>query len=300
MINGLINVYKEPGYTSFDVVAIMRGISGQHKIGHTGTLDPMAEGVLPICLGNATKLCDMLKDKVKEYVATFMLGQRTDTLDSTGTILETKTPRVSENDLRAAIASFEGGYEQLPPMYSAKWVDGKRLYDLAREGKEIERPSAFVEIYEIEVLDMSLPYVTIRVKCGKGTYIRSLCEDIAQKCSEIAVMTALKRTQVSNFFSKDAKTVSELTRIKNEGKLSEHVIPTDYAFMEYTKMISKKSGRKYLDNGNKLYGNQVIVEKEVVPDEILRTYNDDDEFVGLYRYDAESETFVPYKMFLRQ
>ena len=123
MINGIINVYKQKGYTSFDVCAVMRGILGQRKVGHTGTLDPDAEGVLPVCVGNATKLCDMLTDKSKEYVATFVLGIKTDTLDISGTVLEERKPTVSEEDLRAAINSFIGGYEQLPPMYSAKKID---------------------------------------------------------------------------------------------------------------------------------------------------------------------------------
>ena len=195
MINGIINVYKQKGYTSFDVCAVMRGILGQRKVGHTGTLDPDAEGVLPVCVGNATKLCDMLTDKSKEYVATFVLGIKTDTLDISGTVLEERKPTVSEEDLRAAINSFIGGYEQLPPMYSAKKIDGKKLYEIARSGKEVERKAVFVEIKDIETMNISYPYVTIRVSCGKGTYIRSLCEDIGNKCGELACMTSLKRTR---------------------------------------------------------------------------------------------------------
>ena len=207
MLNGLINVYKEPGFTSFDVVAVMRGITGQRKIGHTGTLDPSARGVLPICLGNATKLCDMLNDKKKEYVATFMLGKSTDTLDDSGTVLEEREVKATPEDIKEAAKSFVGGYEQLPPMYSAKWVDGKRLYELARQGIEVQRKPVFVDIYEIEILDISLPVVKMKVLGGKGTYIRSLCVDIAAKCNELAVMTDLERTATGMFDLTTARTL---------------------------------------------------------------------------------------------
>lgn len=297
MINGLINVYKEKGYSSFDVCAVMRGISGQRKVGHTGTLDPNAEGVLPICLGNATKLCDMLKDKRKEYVATFMLGKRTDTLDIWGTVLEERAPKVSEDELRKAIMSFEGGYDQLPPMYSAKKIDGQRLYDLARKGREVEREAVFVKIHKIEILDIKYPEVTIKVDCGKGTYIRSLCEDIAYKCGEIAVMTSLTRTRVSDFVIEEAYTIDKLTEIKNRGELLSVVKPTDFAFMDYDKITVLKSYRKYIDNGNKLSFDMIDKKKDFEEGEIVRIYNDDEEFVGLYLYSRALDALKPYKMF---
>lgn len=297
MINGLINVYKEKGYSSFDVCAVMRGISGQRKVGHTGTLDPNAEGVLPICLGNATKLCDMLKDKRKEYVATFMLGKRTDTLDIWGTVLEERTPKVSEDELRKAIMAFEGGYDQLPPMYSAKKIDGQRLYDLARKGREVEREAVFVKIHKIEILDIKYPEVTIKVDCGKGTYIRSLCEDIAYKCGEIAVMTSLTRTRVSDFVIEEAYTIDKLTEIKNRGELLSVVKPTDFAFMDYEKITVLKSYRKYIDNGNKLSFDMIDKKKDFEDGEIVRIYNDDEEFVGLYLYSRAIGALKPYKMF---
>ncbi len=298
MINGLINVYKEKGFTSFDVVAVMRGISGQRKVGHTGTLDPMAEGVLPICLGNATKLCDMLLDKRKEYVATFVLGKRTDSLDITGTVLEERPVTASAEEIIAAVKSFEGGYDQLPPMFSAKQVDGKRLYDLARCGREVERKSVFVEIFETQVLNISGNEVTIRVLCGKGTYIRSLCEDIAAKCGEIATLTKLKRTKVSNFSAENAYTLSELTKIKNDGRLLETVIGTDFAFMDYKALNVKCEFKKYIDNGNKLYFDMIDCDDlKFCEGEIVRVYNVEGLFTGLYVYDAGNESFKPYKMF---
>ena len=297
MINGIINVYKQKGYTSFDVVAIMRGILGQKKIGHTGTLDPDAEGVLPVCAGNATKLCDMLTDKSKEYVATFVLGIKTDTLDITGKVLEERKPKVSIEDLKASINSFVGGYNQYPPMYSAKKINGKKLYELARDGKEVERKPVFVEIIGIETMDISYPYVTIKVSCSKGTYIRSLCEDIGAKCGELACMTSLKRTRVGNFTLDKALTLDEITALRDEGKLLQAVTPTDFAFLDKKEAKIDPKFRKLLDNGNKL-SPEMLDCKDVSDGEIVRVYNDDNVFVGLYTYEDSLKIFKPFKMFI--
>ena len=297
MINGIINVYKQKGYTSFDVVAIMRGILGQKKIGHTGTLDPDAEGVLPVCAGNATKLCDMLTDKSKEYVATFVLGIKTDTLDISGKVLEERKPKVSIEDLKASINSFVGGYNQYPPMYSAKKINGKKLYELARDGKEVERKPVFVEIIGIETMDISYPYVTIKVSCSKGTYIRSLCEDIGAKCGELACMTSLKRTRVGNFTLDKALTLDEITALRDEGKLLQAVTPTDFAFLDKKEAKIDPKFRKLLDNGNKL-SPEMLDCKDVSDGEIVRVYNDDNVFVGLYTYEDSLKIFKPFKMFI--
>ena len=182
MYNGIINVYKEKGYTSFDVVARMRGICGQKKIGHTGTLDPDAEGVLPVCLGKATKVCDMLTDSDKVYRAVMQLGVETDTQDMTGTILkEADTSGLAEQYVMGAVMQFEGEIFQVPPMYSALKVNGKKLCDLARVGVTVERKARPVTIYKIFVENIELPYVTMTVSCSKGTYIRTLCHDIGAK-----------------------------------------------------------------------------------------------------------------------
>ena len=298
MLNGIINVYKEQGFTSFDVCALMRGIAGQKKVGHTGTLDPQAEGVLPICLGNATKLCDMLTDKTKEYVAEFVLGKKTDTLDIWGTVLEEREPVVSEDKLREAILSFEGGYEQLPPMYSAKKVDGKRLYDLARAGKEVARKPVFVDIYEIEILNMDYPKVSIRVSCGKGTYIRSLCEDIGSKVGELACMTSLKRTRVAAFTADKALTLKDLQDLKDKDLLSTAVLPTDSAFPEYEALTVKKDFRKLIDNGNKLSLSMIDGKTNLKEGEIVRIYNDEKVFTGLYLFVKAENCLKPFKMFM--
>ncbi|MBP7199034.1 MAG: tRNA pseudouridine(55) synthase TruB, partial [Acetatifactor sp.] len=180
-MDGIINVYKEAGFTSHDVVAKLRGICRQKKIGHTGTLDPQATGVLPVCLGNATRACEMLTDRTKEYVAELLLGQITDTQDITGTVLEEREVAVSEAQVREVIAGFVGGYDQIPPMYSALKVNGKKLYELARAGKEVERQARHVDLPAIEILEIKFPVVKFRVECSKGTYIRSLCADIGEK-----------------------------------------------------------------------------------------------------------------------
>ena len=182
MFHGVINIYKEPGFTSHDVVAKLRGILRQKKIGHTGTLDPAAEGVLPVCLGKGTKLCDLLTDKRKTYQAVLLLGTETDTQDMTGTILSEKpTEQLTEPAVRGAAESFVGPYMQVPPMYSALKVNGKKLYELARAGKEVERAARPVEIYDLQIDAVELPRVTMTVTCSKGTYIRTLCYDIGRK-----------------------------------------------------------------------------------------------------------------------
>ena len=174
MIHGIINVYKEKGFTSHDVVAKLRGIVGQKKIGHTGTLDPDATGVLPVCLGKATKLCDLLTDKNKTYEAVLLLGKTTDTQDITGEVLEEKsTEALTEEKVREAIEGFIGDYEQIPPMYSALKVNGKKLYELAREGKVIERKARPVKILDIQILEIDLPKVRMEVSCSKGTYLEA-------------------------------------------------------------------------------------------------------------------------------
>ncbi|MDE7231820.1 MAG: tRNA pseudouridine(55) synthase TruB, partial [Lachnospiraceae bacterium] len=195
MYNGIMNVYKEAGFTSHDVVAKLRGICKQKKIGHTGTLDPDAVGVLPVCFGSGTKLCDMLTDWDKEYIATLRLGLVTDTQDISGRVLLKTDPEkvqaVTEEQASESVMSFLGEYDQIPPMYSALKVNGKKLYELARAGREVERKPRRVQIRELEILEMSLSAIRFRVVCSKGTYIRTLCHDIGQKLGCGGVMKAL-------------------------------------------------------------------------------------------------------------
>ena len=211
MVNGILNVYKEKGYTSHDVVAKLRGIVGQKKIGHTGTLDPDAEGVLPVCLGRATKVCDMLTEKDKTYEAVLLLGKETDTQDISGTVLRVgETEGLTQEQVKDCVMSFVGEYDQIPPMYSALKVNGKKLYELAREGKTIERKSRKVEIKEIRILEMALPRVRMEVSCSKGTYIRTLCHDIGEKLGCFGCMESLLRTKVSRFELESSLKLSEI------------------------------------------------------------------------------------------
>ena len=215
-MNGILNVYKEPGFTSHDVVAKLRGICKQKKIGHTGTLDPEASGVLPVCLGNATKLCDLLTDKDKEYRAVLLLGVETDTQDTTGQILAEKEVNAGEEDVRSAILSFVGPYDQIPPMYSALKVNGKKLYELAREGQEVERKARRITIHEIRILEINLPEVKLEVTCSKGTYIRTLCHDIGQKLGCGGCMKELLRTRVERFGLEDSIRLGEIAQLQKE------------------------------------------------------------------------------------
>lgn len=185
MYHGIINIYKEAGYTSHDVVARLRRILGQKKIGHTGTLDPDAVGVLPVCLGVGTRLCDMLTEENKEYVAELRFGVTTDTQDMSGTVLSRQAVTITEKQAAEIADSFLGDYEQVPPMYSALKVNGRKLYELAREGLEVERKARCVRIEELEILHMELPVIRLRVVCSKGTYIRTLCDDIGDRKSVV-------------------------------------------------------------------------------------------------------------------
>lgn len=301
MINGIINIYKEAGFTSHDVVAKLRGIIKQKKIGHTGTLDPDATGVLPVCLGNATKLCDMMTDKSKEYEACLLLGVTTDTQDMSGRLLTKSAVTCTEEEARNAVMSFVGGYEQIPPMYSAIKVDGRKLYELARKGIEIERKPRHVDIPKIEIIACSLPELRFRVSCSKGTYIRALCADIGDKLGCGAAMKSLVRTRVGSFLIEDAYKLSEVEEMMAKGTLAEHMISPDEVFMEYAKAVVKPESDKALANGNKLTLMQVTLEAEkefsYEEGEMLRVYSSSDVFTGVYTYAASEKCLKPYKMF---
>ncbi len=298
MLNGIINVYKEAGFTSHDVVAKMRGICGQKKIGHTGTLDPEATGVLPVCLGNGTKLCDMLADRNKEYVAGLLLGVSTDTQDITGQVLEQKEVTSTEEQVRQVIAGFQGDYLQVPPMYSALKVNGKKLYELARAGKEVERQARPVKILEIEILEMNLPRVTMRVACSKGTYIRTLCDDIGTALGCGGTMEMLKRTRVGEFGIHEALTLAQLQELKDAGRLQECVKSVETCFAQCPALHVALEHGKLLDNGNAFYAAQTLEKKKYPPGEWVRVYQEDGRFYGIYAYDKERHWYKPVKMFL--
>ena len=249
-LDGIINVYKEAGFTSHDVVAKLRGILRQKKIGHTGTLDPEATGVLPVCCGKATKVCELLTDKDKSYRAVCRLGVETDTQDMTGTVLnECDTDMITEEQLRDCVNSFVGETEQIPPMYSAIKQNGKKLYELARKGIEVERKSRKVTINSIDILEINGERVTIDVSCSKGTYIRTLCEDIGMKLHVGAYMNTLRRTKTGPFTIEESHTLKEIETLKNNGELEKIIIPVDRMFEEYPKIKLNPKQVKSVTNG---------------------------------------------------
>lgn len=298
MLNGIIIVNKEKDFTSHDVVAKLRGILKQKKIGHTGTLDPQAMGVLPVCLGNATKLCDVLTDKKKEYVTTLLLGVTTDTEDMTGEILTQKEVTVTEDEVRTAIMSFEGKSMQTPPMYSALKVNGKKLYELAREGVVIEREARPIEVYELEILSVDLPRVQIRVLCSKGTYIRTLCADMGEKLGCGGAMETLLRTRVEDFYLEKAHTLSQIEEIRDKGELEKIVIPVDEIFFRLEKIHMKPEFSALVENGNTCASE--TVEEQINPEEGQRylMYHSNGLFYGIYEYVKKDRLLKPYKMFI--
>lgn len=298
MYNGIINIYKEAGYTSHDVVAKLRGILKQRKIGHTGTLDPAATGALPVCLGSGTKLCDMLTDKSKEYRATLQLGCETDTQDMTGKILAEKEVRITGRQAEEAILSFVGSYGQVPPMYSAIKVDGRKLYELAREGKEIERRPRQVQIYRIEIEEIRLPFVSFLVECSKGTYIRTLCHDIGRKLGCGGAMAELVRTRAGSFRLEDALRLSEVEKLRDEGGLEGRIHPVDSVFAEYPKLTVRGQFRKLIENGNAFRPEMAYGEYAAMPEGQARVYDEDGKFYGIFAFRQEAGRFFPVKMFM--
>ena len=296
MKSGIINVYKEKGFTSFDVVAKLRGILRTKKIGHTGTLDPDAEGVLPVCIGRATKVCDILTDKDKVYEAMMLLGVETDTQDTSGAVLSEKPVEVSEEEVKKSILSFVGDYAQVPTMYSALKLNGKKLYELAREGKSVERKARNVQIFSIEILEVNLPRVRMSVHCSKGTYIRTLCHDIGTMLGCGGCMEKLLRTKVGVFELKDTLKLSEIDELAKAGAVEEKIISVDELFEDYVKVWVKQAFDVVVHNGNRVE-KRMFTEKLPLNTERLRVYDSENVFIGIYEYSDERKDFKPVKMF---
>lgn len=296
-MDGIINVYKEKGFTSHDVVAKLRGILHIKKIGHTGTLDPDAVGVLPVCIGKGTKLCDMITDTDKTYEAVMLLGISTDTQDISGNVLSKKEVDVDEKTLIETVDSFVGEYKQIPPMYSAIKVNGRKLYQLAREGIEIERSPRDVYIRSIHINDMNLqdgePSVTMTVSCSKGTYIRTLCHDIGEKLGCGACMKSLSRTRVGRFYIDDSFTINQIAALNLKGELSSIVAPVDSMF-DYPRVQINKEYDKLLYNGNLLPLSAGKALDVGLADKV-RIYNESGEFIGIYSMDDSG--YKPVKIF---
>lgn len=298
MIHGVINIHKEKGFTSHDVVAKLRGILGQKKIGHTGTLDPDATGVLPVCLGKATKLCDMLTDQSKTYETVLLLGKVTDTQDISGEVIDTGDVNGLHAEMvERCILSFVGTYNQVPPMYSALKVNGKKLYELARQGIEVERKARPVEIHDIRIIEMNLPRVRMEVSCSKGTYIRTLCHDIGQKIGCGGCMEELIRTRVSRFVLEDSMTLDEVVICRDQGELSSRIVPIDMMFSEYEAVTIASEFAPLAYNGNSVWKRYLKEDVKVCGDQQVRLYDEAGTFIGIYTYDDEKRRFQLTKMF---
>ena len=305
-INGILNISKEAGYTSFDVVAVVRGVYRQRKSGHTGTLDPMATGVLPVALGKATKVCGMITDWDKEYIAELLLGKTTDTLDVTGEVTGGDPGAVnalSDEQIRAAVNRYTGEIDQIPPMYSALKKDGRRLYDLARSGQVVERQARKVTIHRIEVLDISLPVVKIKVLCSKGTYIRSLCDDIGRDLGCGGCMQSLVRSAVGPFNLDNAVSLDEIRHLRDEGredKLMDYLMSIDTVFEKLPALTITDEAEKKLQNGNKLSYEDFTEGAEALSEsdkKEFRIYHSDKSFAAVYESDLAQRILSPVKMF---
>ena len=289
MINGIVNIYKEKGYTSHDVVAVLRKVVGQKKIGHTGT----------VCLGRATKVCELLTDHDKTYEALLLLGKMTDTQDISGEVLEERDPGdLTEEEVRSCIESFIGEYDQIPPMYSALKVNGKKLYELAREGKTVERKSRRVQIHGIRILEMNLPHVRMKVDCSKGTYIRTLCHDIGEKLQVGGCMEELERTKVGRFLKEDAVTLDEVRQKMEQGEGAELFTPLDQIFAELPAVTVTDAKAWMSYNGNDLPERFLLEKEEWTDGQEVRVYDSRKNFIGLYQYRAPKKLFHIKKMFL--
>ena len=297
MYNGVVNVYKEKDFTSFDVVAKLRGVFGQKKIGHTGTLDPMAEGVLPIVLGTATKLSELITSENKEYDGVLRLGYKTDTDDITGKTIAEGKPFCFEQDIIGAFQGFKGKLMQVPPIYSAIKKDGKKLYEYAREGKEIELDPRPVEIFELEIQKIVMPDVYFHVKCSKGTYIRSLCRDIGDELGCYGTLADLRRTETCGFKMEDALKISDLEKLKAEGRLETAVLPMDSLLADIPKALIEEKGEVLLRNGNKLSEDMLSSseDREVLHKApYIRIYRGD-ALAALYNYNSGSDCYKCFK-----
>lgn len=282
-MNGVLNIFKNKGMTSFDVVSRVRKIAKEKKVGHTGTLDPEAEGVLPVCLGKGTKIIDYIMNSEKGYSVKFKLGIKTTTYDLEGEIIEERdTSFLKEEEVKNVINSFKGEYLQVPPMFSALKKNGVRLYELARKGIEVEREGRNITIYNIENINIDLPYVSMDVTCSKGTYIRSLCYDIGEKLNVFATMTDLKRFKTSFFCEEDSININDL----NEENIKEKLISIEDALKNYPKIYIEKGYTKLIVNGVRV-GDKRFTKDFVENNVLYRVYGEDKEFLGLGKKNEE-------------
>lgn len=281
-MNGILCVNKPQGFTSFDVVAKLRGILKTRKIGHAGTLDPMATGVLPVFVGNATKACDIMPDSSKAYRASFRLGEQTDTQDSTGTVLKTAEVKCSKSDIENIITKFTGDIMQIPPMYSAVSVNGKRLYELARQGIEVEREARQITVHSLvlEEYSESTCEGVFYIECSKGTYIRTIINDIGEELGCGGIMTALVRTVSNGFVLEDSVTLDEIQKYADDGRAEKLLMPVERVFEKLPSIHLDAHCTKLYRNGVKLFTDKINLYED---DESVRyrVFSDENKFMGL-------------------
>ena len=276
-MNGVLNIFKPKGMSSFDAVRVVKKVAGTGKVGHTGTLDPEATGVLPICIGRATKIIDYTMASEKVYEATLKLGIRTTTYDLEGEVLEEIDPsHLTEEEILNSINSFKGEYSQIPPMYSALKQNGVRLYELARKGIEVERKGRLINIHNLEDVKINNPYISMKVTCSKGTYIRSLCYDIGEKLGVFATMTQLNRAKTSVFSQEKSININELTK----ENINDYILSMEEALEKYDKIVVNKKYVKLLVNGVRVADGRFTKDK-VINNKLYRVYDDENNFIGL-------------------
>lgn len=300
-MNGVIVINKPENYTSFDVVAVVRKLTGQRKIGHAGTLDPNATGVLPILLGNATKAQDIVPNHDKSYTAKFRLGITTDTLDIWGKVISECGKTAAKEEVLRALENFRGEIEQLPPMYSAIKVNGQRLYDLARQGKEIERKPRKVTVYslELEDFDEESQSGTLNISCSKGTYIRTIIDDLGKMLGMGAVMTELCRTEACGYKLADSITLDNARELAGKGEISGHIMQTESLFESYRKIYVSEAQAKRFSNGGELDMARTALSRSKPEDkEKIRVCDRQGKFLGLGIADNESNQLKIFKLFL--
>ncbi|AJY77905.1 tRNA pseudouridine(55) synthase TruB [Paenibacillus beijingensis] len=299
-MNGILAVWKPAGWTSHDVVAKARRLLRTKRIGHAGTLDPQVTGVLPLCIGKATRVVEYMQDLPKAYEAVLQLGLSTDTQDLTGTVMEELgTVRVSEQELRRTLVSFVGEIEQLPPMYSAVKVDGKRLYELAREGKTAQRKPRKATIYELELLEADLerdhPVIRFSVRCSKGTYIRTLCVDIGQALGVPAVMAKLVRTQSGGLTERDCLTLEEVEALQEDGTLQARLLPPDAVLAHLPQAVAGEEAARMALQGRRIA--YCLLREREDGERLTRLYGEDGTFLGVFQPESEVSELKPVKVF---
>ena len=294
--SGVINIYKEKGFTSHDVVNIVRNTLSKVKTGHTGTLDPEAEGVLPVCVGKATKLADYIAADIKEYIAEITLGISTTTEDIFGDVLEEKPVNVTEDDFKNATVNFIGEYHQKPPMYSAIKVNGRKLYELAREGKEVERKTRLIHIFNIsDIKSLGDNKFAFKVLCSKGTYIRTLCKDIGEKLGCGGCMSKLTRSRSGNFYLENSIKIDDFKKLGGEGNIKDVLIPMDVILKDFKTVTVTKEAEKYVVNGNPISKNYLSTkEMDKGGQVVLKDW--DNNIVGIYTVEEE---FIKPKTMLK-